>query len=602
MKKKPALNILRNINITIGLLVLLANIIAFIFCDSNKSNFILISIFLNGLIFFFHWFIFAKETKVNLNEMKRESLYINYPLNIGTFIFCMFLILIISAITLFSVNKDAFNLAFVFTFFMSVLSMLAPSILLLVYVIFLIPALILPGISLQYAKEHHKDILWIILILLVGFVFLSGFKYVTYSLRSVYIDQESKFKIIKLPIQYSTQYLKLKDISPYGKKRLSSSKVSVPFVYTADAINNKDIESAERFCNSMGARVPNYLEAYNIVFNKFNTFGEKYYWTVNKDGRTPLVIHFKNMSYTVEKYNNKTKPILFCVANSNDNSKILNKNYLYRDFSKDNNVKNKKNEFEKPFGNNINNNFFEEGFTKNSPSLYENDQYNDDYNLEKKHVNFSVKEVSSDIMEGLIRKGYEYNPQLKINTRYETNDQAFAAKIIRDINKKQMRLCYYPFTDYGNLSIGDEAQIWKQSFCSPSFVLIKPIPVPKSKVDKDSYCSSLGGRLPNIPELNGILKTLNITGIGTKYWINTKVNQFPVLVYYKDSRFMQVKVLNRNENENAYAYCIKSSSSPSKVIANYKSRFTNIEGSSYAKAQCPNCQYYEVPDTVVLSY
>lgn len=615
MKKQSAKrkNILRNINIIITILVVLANVAALIFSSTNKTNFIIISFFINVYIFGFHWYLLEKQIKKNLNEIKREILYINYPVNIGTFLFCLFLILLVSAIVLYIVNKAAFIPAFILTFFMSIISMLFPSILLLVYIFFVLPAFIIPGI--RYNKNQKEEPINFLLIFLVLFSIFTAYKLITYSVRNINLDKQEKYQIITLPIRYSTQYLELKDISPYGKKKLSQAKVSVPFVYTSESFNYKDYELAESFCESLGARVPNYLEMYNIAFNKFDTFGEKYYWTSNKDGKTPILIQFKNMSYNVIKYDGKVKPSLYCVANELDNKKVTRKNYLYRNVEKENKQA-LQDYMSKPFDDNSlldllgqeYNQEYKYGSEYEVQGPYTQSSLNNRVNSDKRHVNFSVKEVTSDIMQQLIQKGYSYDPQIKISPNYETNDAVFDAQINRDANHKNIRLCYYPFMDYGNMDIFEESQIWKQSFCSPAFELIEPVPVLKTKAEKDSYCYSKGGRVPNIPELNGILKSLSINNVGAKFWTNTKVidqntkAEMPVLVYYKDSRFMKVHALMLNETESAYTYCIKKSSNPSKVIANYKSRFKGMEGSTYAKNYCIDCQYYEVPDTILMSY
>ena len=592
-------HILRNINILITVLVILVNIIALLNADSSKSNFITISFFLNIYIFFLHWYLLAKQLKKNVNEIKKEALYINYPVNIGTFFFCIILILIASAVVLFVVNKEAFVPAFIFTFFMSIISMLFPSIIMLAYIFFVIPAFIVP--SFKSNRKNRSDSTEFLVFFLVLFSIFTIYKLTSYSIRTVNIENQNKYKVITLPIQYSTKYLKLIDISPYGKKRLSQYNVNMPFVYTNESFIYQNYNSAKNFCLSLGARIPNYLEAYNIVFNRFDTFGEKYYWTSNKDGRIPLVIHFKNMSYTVEKYNGKVKPLLYCVADGTQRNNIYKVDYFYKDNQKEN-IDTLKDIMSASFNEKALLDIIGQDY---NPDVINNQEI---IKNEKKHVNFSVKEVSSDIMEELIKKGYVYNKNLKIDSEYETNDIQLSSQINRDPNKKIIRLCYYPFIDYGNLSIFNESQIWKQSFCSPAFELVSQTPIKTTKNEKDSYCASQGGRLPNIPELNGILKSLYMHNIGTKFWINNKITdpttnfEQSILVYYKDSRFLKIQSLNPGENDSAFAFCIKEAKNPSRIIVNYKSKFNGIEGYSYAKSICPNCEYYEVPDTILLRY
>lgn len=608
MKKHTHNNkhILGKINFIITILVIAANAVSFMFSDLNRTNFIIINLFLSVFLFFIHWIILSINLKENVNEIKREALYINYPINIATFFICLALIMGISAIFLFILNKEAMNLAFIFMFFMSFISMIFPSIILLVYIYFILPAFIVPGFSSNRKSKENTHLLPVIL--LVIFSLFCIYKLVNHSIRTINIEHQNKYQIIRLPIQYSTEYLKLEEISDYGKKKLSQVKFSVPFYYTAESFNFKEYSSAEIFCNSIGARIPNYLEMYNIAFNRFDIFGEKYYWTNNKDGRYPLLIQFKNMSYNVVKYDNDSiKPALYCVTDIKTNQKVKRRNYLYKNENQE-----RANTLEdlvsKPFNGNLLIDILGKENKTDITTSTKTEVLPPDVNAERKHVNFSVKEVPSSIMNELIQKGYVYNTGLKINTKYETNDYEFASKIIRDKDKKNIRLCYYPFTDYSNLSMYNEFQIWSQSFCSPAFELIEPAPVLKNRYDKDAYCYSRGGRVPNIPELNGILKTLNINNTGTKYWTNNEItdntsdSKQPVLVYYEDSRFMKVKALMQNENDSAYTYCIKNAQVPSKVIANYTSRFKGVDAKMYAKKQCPKCQYYGVPDTVLLKY
>ena len=592
-------NILNTINILITFLVFIFNVIAFFFLDKSKTNFIIISFFINIYLFFLHWFLLAKQLKKNVNEIKKEALYINYPLNIGTFFFCFILVLIASGIVLFIVNKEAFVPAFILTFFLSIISMLFPSVLLLVYIFFIVPAFIVP--SFKSNRANRSDSTEILTIFLILFSVFTIYKITTFSIKAANFDKQDKYEVISLPIKYSTKYLKLEDISNYGKKRLAHSKIKLPLLYTKETFKDKDYNSAKILCSSIGARIPNYLEMYNIVFNNFDTFGEKYYWTSNRDGRIPLVIHFKNMSYTVEKYDKKTKPLLYCVANKQEMKQSYNVDYFFKDKQKEN-IDTLKNIMSNSFDENSLLDIIGKDY---NPNIIEEQEM---IKNEKKHVNFSVKEVSSDIMDELIKKGYVYNKNLKIDSGYETNEVKFNSQINRDKNKKEIRLCYYPFSDYGNLTMYNEAQIWKQSFCSPAFELINIIPVQKTNEEKDSYCASQGGRLPNIPELNGILKNLYINNIGTKFWTNNKITDSitnrnnPIFVYYKDSRFMRIQSLDSKEIETAYTFCIKESKNPSRIISNYKSRFKGIEGLPYAKSICPSCEYYEVPDTILLSY
>lgn len=603
MEKKPNKNYILKVNILITFLVVIANIVAFCCCNGSKSSFVIIAFYLNVFIFFAHSFIVSKLLKKKINAMKREALNMNCMANIATLFMILGLLLIVSSIVLYIVNKEAFKLAFIFTFFMSVLTMLFSSILVLSYTYIIFPSFILLQMR-SYVPEKKASIS----LLLVAFVLFLLFlltRGIQHSVKIITFDKQTKYKIVKLPVQYSTEYLQIEDITDYGKKKLSRAKVNTPFVYTADSFEYKNFPQAIEFCESIGARLPNYLEMYNIAFNKFDTFGEKYYLTQNTDNKKPILIHFKNMSYTAIPKPENVKPLVYCVVSNDDNPKIVNQNYLYRKISKPKKKKLEK-EQKQPFAEASLLEILGKDYNKRvntAPQIP-----NSTIEKEIKHINFSVREVTSDIMSMLINQGYAYNPNIKINSQYETNDFAFASMLELDPLRKNIKLCYYPFTDYGNMSKFNESQVWQQSFCSPAFELIEQQPVLKSKYEKDSYCLSRGGRLPNIPELNGILRSLKMYRIGTKFWTNNNVTEsysnvkMPVLAYYKDSRFMKVEAIEANQNEDAYVFCIKKSKNPSRVIANYTSRFNGMQGASYAKAYCPSCQYYEVPDTVLLSY
>ena len=112
------------------------------------------------------------------------------------------------------------------------------------------------------------------------------------------------------------------------------------------------------------------------------------------------------------------------------------------------------------------------------------------------------------------------------------------------------------------------------------------------------------GRLPNIAELGGIIKTLKIPASNNLYWTNNTVTDYfndgkrPVAVYYTNNDFIQVKLPDNGIKANTF--CIKQSNNPSKIISNYSSRFFGETGKYYAQKICPSCQYYEMPDTVLI--
>lgn len=591
---------LLKINFIVTILILITNLIIFYFIDSSKDKFTILSTYTNIFLFFIYLFLFSSKTKKNILELKKEALYINYPLSISLFFLFLLLIIIASAICLISVNKDAANVTFIFTFFMSTISMLFPSIILIVFMYFIIPAIIIPSINVQQKGKNESN--FIIIFLLICFILFSIYNGFSTYIKERNFEQQNKYKSARLTISYSTDFLKISnDINSYSQKKMSINTAEVPFDYTAEPVPYNNFDSAKIFCNALDARMPNYLETYFIVFNKFDTFGEKYYWINHKDRKHDLVLHYKNMSYEIVRKPSNVTPLLYCIAKSDDNYGFKNKRYFYRNIKKESS-ETIKSIIEKPFD-------FEKlknvvGLDKKEPEKIQLKENTDIPVIkEKKHVNFSVKEVSNEVFYELIQKGYHYDPNITIKKEYETNDFTFAAAIQKDTNN--IRLCSYPFTEYDNLSRYQEQQIWLQSFCSPAFDLVSKTPVLKSKYEKDSYCYANGGRLPNIPELNGILKTLGNAKPNVGYWTNNKITdsatntQIPVFVYYKDSRFLKIKPVTQYENDNAYAYCIKKPKQSSSVISNYKSRFPNIEGYYYAKEKCPSCHYYEVPDVIL---
>ncbi len=597
MKKISSPKELLKLNIVITLFIILANIAIFLYTKGSKDYYTYLSLYLNGFILFIYLILFSDKVKNNISELKKEVLYINYPLSIAFFLAFILFILIASAIFLVIINKDAANVTFIFTFFMSTISMLFPSIVLGVFIYFIVPALIVPGLNLRQ-KKNSKLKYFIIFLFIIYIIFCAykGFNEIT---KISNIQNQDKYKSSKLPISYSTEFLKINNVSPYAKKKMSRDEVKIPFFYTSESIPQEEYYEAENFCSSMDAKVPNYLEIYHIIFNKFDTFGEKYYWTSDKDGKYPLVLHFKNMSYEIIRKPEKVTPSVYCIAKNTSNYGFNNKLFFYRNVKKEQ-AANLKDMMNKPFDVDKLKEFA--GIETKQTSSFELPK-KDIINTEKKHVNFSVKEVTPEVLNELIQKGYNYNPSIMINSQYETEESRLNSAVQKNTDK--IRLCYYPFEEYDNMTITQESQIWKQSFCSPAFDLVNQTPVMKTRYDKEAYCMANGGRVPNIPELNGILKTLGVNYIGKKYWINTRISdpnsntQRPVYVEYKDSRFMQIKSLGSGENENAYVYCIKKPQYPSRVIANYKSRFKGEEGLYYAKEKCPSCQYYEVPDTIL---
>lgn len=590
MKKFKTKNKLLKLNLLFTLFIILVNLVAFSFIDSGKDSFTKICFFANGVLFFAYLIMLSERAKEDVLELKKEALYVSYPHYIGGFLGFFIVILLFSGICLFSINPEAANITFIFTFFMSTISMLSPSILMMVFMYFAVPAFIIPSLSTNKKKSSNI----ILKVLFIIFVLFCLFNIINAMVKIGTIQNQKKFKIAKVTMKYSTDFLKFKNVGSYTIKLLSRNDVTVPFYHTVDTIPHKEQYQAEFFCSSMGARVPDHLETYHIVFNKFDTFGEKYYWTSDKDGKFPLVLHYKNMSYDIIRKPENITPVTYCVAKDNTNYGVGSRHYFYRTVQQaetKSSIKQKKT-FDLEFFKDI-----AEKEIQQSQAIKQQEEV-PQIKAEKKYVNFSVKEVSREYMQQLINKGYYYNPELTIRKEYEINDLTFNAKVRENTNS--IKLCHYPFTEYGTLSINEERQIWQQSFCSPAFELTDMNPALKSRYEKEAYCYTKGGRLPNIPELNGILKTLGRNQSNVKYWTSHKINgSDDVVVYYKDSRFLQTQILKNNEIDNAYVYCIKKAKNPSRIVANYKSRFRNVDGKFYAGQKCSNCYYYEVPDVIL---
>lgn len=590
-KKKIPKELLR-LNLLTSLIIVIINVLIFICLDKSKSGFFIKSLYCTGIILIIYLFLLIQKIKTRFSSLKKEILYINYKLNTIILAGVISLTLSVSALTLLIVNKDAVNAVFIFIFFMSTMSMLMPVIVYLVFVFFVVPIWIIPSIK---TPDKVNSIRYIIILILILFILLTlNFVRKQYNYIQNY-RMLTKFQASKLSMNYSTEYLKLNDtISAYAQKKMSRDTVKVPIFYLTKPMPSLDINSAFDFCNSLDARVPNYLEAYHIIFNRFDTFGDKYYWTSDNDNGIPLVLHFKNMSYELVKLPQGVYPELYCMVNADENTQKKNNFFFYRENEKlmQSDVK-KSNE--KKLGVSILDDI------KNIIP-HNTEIPSSMINTEKKRINYSVKEVSQDVMQELINKGYNYNPADTIESKYEINS---AKSYMENNTDREIRLCYYPFTDYGNLSMDKEREIWEQSFCSPAFDLIDIEPALKTKGEKDIYCTEKGGRLPNIPELTGILKARGKTEPNIKYWTNNKVkgthaiSRLPVLVYFKDSRFLKVEAVEEDTDEYANVYCIKNPQVPSLVITNYKSKFMGVEGGFLAKQKCMNCRYFEVPDVIL---
>ena len=540
LQKKP--KELFKINMAVvGILVIL-HIILFFVCNITKNNYTLISLFINLFVFLGYLYILLEKTEKKLEILRREVLYMNYPLNILLFLLFLTLTILFSTICLVTVNPDAANVTFIFTFFMSTISMLMPSILLLVFIFFVVPALIIPSFKARKRQTAAKTI---IITLIVILSIISLFNIINRIQIAQNFDKQGRFRVSRLTVKYATNFLKIHNsVSPRAKQLMSADTLKVPFLYTSESNPFDDYTRADRFCRALNASVPNYLEAYHIVFNRFDTFGEKYYWTSDKDGLNeeyPLVLHYKNMSYEIVRKPANVRPELYCVAPASENYGIKDEPYFYRNFDLE-----RKEDIQTMLTKKFNRNFFNEisKVDNNHRQVVPPPPENKTIRGEKKHVNFSVKEVNQEVFNQLIQAGYAYNPTLSISQNYEIPENSISTGITE--KTKHIRLCFYPFMEYGDMGIFKEKEIWEQNFCSPSFDVISMQPELKTRHEKDSYCFSKGGRLPNIAELTGILKTYGINQTNVRFWTNIKVRDaatgstLPVYVFYKDSRFMNV--------------------------------------------------------------
>ena len=600
MKQKVYLSKhLRNNNILFTILIVLCNILMVIIADSNKNTAVSLSIFFNCAIFFVYRIRTSIIAQSHWIAVKKELMYVNYPMTIAAFFLLIFVIFCCDVYWLSTINKEALNATFVFTYFMSTISVLLPSILMLAYMYLISPAFVIP--EKEKLRNRGKTDL-IILVLFVIFIIFSFAQMISSAINSFNFGKREKFKAAKLPIQYSTEFLQYTDLSEPVVVKLKSQKIKTPFLYTTEGYKFTNYETAEQFCHSINARVATHKEIYNVIFHRFDTFGEKYYWTSDKAGRNNLVLHFKNMSYEVMKKPENVTPVVYCTSESSSTYRLFEQPYFFKnkpvEFEYD---KYKVNQKKKVKVDKLKAQGDTQVFKKIAPP-----QYPPPENQTPKHVNFNVQHVTQSYFNQLLSEGYVYDSKSKMNSYYNSNEAKLQTTITRDPYKQNVSLCYYPFQSFGNLPMYNQKQIWKQSFCSPSYGIVNPTPALKTIHEKDAYCYANGGRVANIPEIMGILKTNGINRVGYKFWTNNKISdpntyaQRPVVIKLLDGETVEISAAEPNEQ--AYTLCVKKSKTPSNIIANFKSRYQNENGRIYALTQCPSCKYYEVPDTVLIQY
>lgn len=590
-RNKPTVLLKTNLIYTVIIAVL--NMIAYSISGANKELFIIFSLFINCLIFALYRLTITELLNKYWFQIKKELFYINYPLTIAVIMVSVFVIFIGNVIIISTINENALNTTFISSFFISTISMMFPTLLLIVYMFLISPALVIPVMDESKQKQKIDTIILISIILILIYII---YKFIA-GITDNYIVKD-KYRAKKLPIEYSRKYLSYSNLRPGRERILSNQKISLPLYYTSDGFKFRGYLEAEDFCRSMNARIPTHLEIYNIIFNRFDTFGEQYYWTSDKEGKHPLVLHFKNMSYEIILKPKDISPTLYCVTSANNYKYVIKQNYFHK-------IKTVKNTQSTKTNNGLPFEFPPKIIKDNMPSfqqIQKKDNINYTLKKEASFVNFSIKHVPISVFNDLMGKGYVYNSFQKANPYYESTDTRLYSKVNYDI--KNIRLCYFPFTDYKDISMQNQREIWRQSFCSPAFELIIPEPAQKTMYEKNAYCGANGGRLPNIPELAAIIKTLKISPTNNLYWTNNYVSDYfneskkAVAVSYTKNDFIEIEFPDKAVKANTF--CIKKSNNPSQIISNYSSRFHGESGKYYSQKFCPSCKYYEMPDTVLL--
>ncbi|MBQ3640881.1 hypothetical protein II906_03010, partial [bacterium] len=496
----------------------------------------------------------------------------------------------------FDLRADLIDFNILSVFIMSTIISFVPTLLIAVVMFIITPIYFYQTDEKLIQKGSNKRIFLLFFIIILFLISHSIQQH-----KSQDLSRQNKFQAVKLFMNYSDKYLNYKNLNEITIDELKKTEVKVPLLYTKHSFEFSSLEEADKFCKSIGASVPNHLEVYDILFNRFDVWGEKYYWTSDIIDYENLVLHFKNMNYEIIKKPENVKIFSFCSEVINDPTGYTYKDNFYKVHKYE--QKQEKKHFKFPLNpNKVNIGIFK---TQSKPSEIESEidlssdkKVYDDITGEISRISFDVKYVPLSYFNELVKAGYSYNPDLTVNNNYEVTN--YGRKYTQ--NSNNIRYCAFPSIDYGSLSMYNEREIWIQNFCSPSFYIINTSPVLKAKSEKDAYCYANGGRLPNIPELFGILRTYNKEiGQNNKYWTRNYITlndvKTPVYVYRLDENNIGIG-LGQLPYDSADTYCIKKAEKPSIVISNFKSKFPSFEGSSYAKNFCSNCKYYEMPDVM----
>ena len=111
-----------------------------------------------------------------------------------------------------------------------------------------------------------------------------------------------------------------------------------------------------------------------------------------------------------------------------------------------------------------------------------------------------------------------------MNNYYSSDEAKLRTTMSIDKTRSNINICYYPFIEYQNMTMNEQKQVWKGNFCSPSYGLLYQTPALKTQHEKDAFCYANGGRVANIPEIMGIIKSFGSNRTGQKFWIGAIKN------------------------------------------------------------------------------
>lgn len=581
-------------NILFTIFIAIGDYIAFKLSDTNKNALFLLIFSVNLFFFFLYKLRLTHIVSRNWFAIKKEIMYINYPYTIGAIFLLFAMVLLANTIIIGTTNENALNVAFLSTFFINTIAILLPSFFLITYMYLITPIYIIPSYEQKRKKKSDK----LIFILFGLFIIFWIGKTIIDGVTKINIENKDKYKVAKMSFVGNQKYLNYKDLSDTTIEKLKDRKLEVPYIYTVDGIKITNYQAAENFCESLNARVANHLEIYNIIFTRFDMFGEKYYWTSDKAGKTPLLLHFKDMNYEVVKFEEGITPILHCTSKISDNDEYQVPNYLYKFDPVEEEPEEKKTKLIP---------FIKEKI-KNSEQVIK-EQIEEKLpitnsfapNENKGFINFRVRHVPPQYLQQLIEEGYNYDIAERPSNPFR---QSYTLSTYKVIDNNEIRLCDFPFIDYSKVPQFAEDQIWAKNFCRPKYFLIDVQPENKTMHEKDAFCIAHGGRLPNISELNSILKAKKANISGYTFWTNITIHDYfnnisaPVAFKYINENAVEPVIIH-NSNEPAVAVCIADSNVKSSIIANFKPRSKAQSGEYQAKSICYSCDFVELPDTVI---